>query len=111
MLARAGFGNDAFLPHPHGKQCLADGVVDLVRAGVIKVFTLEINLRAAVSLGEPPGKIQSARPANELCQVLIKLSVEFRVDDRRAIFLFQLLQRADQRFGNERSAIRAKPTA
>jgi hypothetical protein len=34
VLAGAGLGDDALLAHPLGEQHLADGVVDLVRAGV-----------------------------------------------------------------------------
>jgi hypothetical protein len=30
-----------------GQHGLADGVVDLVRAGVVQVFALEVDLRAA----------------------------------------------------------------
>jgi len=45
VLARARFCNNAWLAHLHGEQALADGVVDLVRAGMEQIFTLEINTR------------------------------------------------------------------
>ncbi len=51
MLAGAGLGDDAGLAHALGKQDLADAVVDLVRAGVVQLFALEIDLRAAEMLG------------------------------------------------------------
>ena len=35
------------LAHPRREQRLADGVVDLVRAGVVQVFALEQDARAA----------------------------------------------------------------
>jgi hypothetical protein len=47
MLAGAGLGDDAGLAHALGQQGLADGVVDLVRAGVVQVLALEQDLRAA----------------------------------------------------------------
>jgi hypothetical protein len=47
VLARAGLGDDARLAHAAGEQRLPDGVVDLVRAGVVQVFALEVDLRAA----------------------------------------------------------------
>ena len=47
MLAGAGLGDDARLAHAPGEQRLADGVVDLVRAGVVQVLALEQDPRAA----------------------------------------------------------------
>jgi len=55
MLARAGLGDDARLAHPFREKDLPHRVVDLVRAGVEQVFTLEINLR--------PGKFAVSRSA------------------------------------------------
>ena len=51
VLTRAGFGNHAFFAHAAGKQCLTDGVVDFVRAGVVQIFTLQPDLCAAQMLG------------------------------------------------------------
>jgi hypothetical protein len=47
VLAGTGLGDDAGLAHALGQHGLADGVVDLVRAGVVQVFALEQDLRAA----------------------------------------------------------------
>jgi hypothetical protein len=47
VLAGAGLGDDARLAHAPRQQGLADGVVDLVRAGVVEVLALEVDLRAA----------------------------------------------------------------
>lgn len=49
VLAGAGLGDDAGLAHAAGQQGLADGVVDLVRAGVVEVFALEQDLRPTTS--------------------------------------------------------------
>ncbi len=54
VLAGAGLGDDPPLAHPHRKQRLAEGVVDLVRAGMGQVFALEKDPRAARRLGQPP---------------------------------------------------------
>jgi hypothetical protein len=40
VLSGAGFGDNPRFAHPPGQQYLADGIVDLVRAGVIQVLTL-----------------------------------------------------------------------
>jgi hypothetical protein len=47
VLPGTGLGNDAWLAHAAGQQGLTNGVVDLVSAGVIEVFALEIDLRTA----------------------------------------------------------------
>jgi hypothetical protein len=46
VLAGAGLGHDAPRAQALGQQRLADGVVDLVRAGVRQVLALEPDLRA-----------------------------------------------------------------
>nr|GFD30312.1 hypothetical protein [Tanacetum cinerariifolium] len=43
VLARAGFGHNAPLAQALGHQYLADGVVNLVRAGVAQVLALEVD--------------------------------------------------------------------
>lgn len=47
VLPGAGLGDDFLLAHELGQQRLAQAVVDLVRTGVIEVFTLEVDLRTA----------------------------------------------------------------
>ncbi len=58
VLAGAGLGDDARLAHALGEQDLAEAIVDLVRAGVVQLLALEIDLRAAEMLGQPLGEIE-----------------------------------------------------
>ncbi len=60
VLARAGFRDDAGAAHALGQQDLADAVVDLVRAGVVQLFALQVDLGAAEMLGQPLGEIERA---------------------------------------------------
>ena len=46
MLPCAGFGDDLFLAHFFGQQDFADAVIDFMRAGMVQVFALEVNLCA-----------------------------------------------------------------
>ncbi len=57
MLAGTGLSDDALLAHACGQQCLADGVVDLVRTGVVQVLALEQDLRAADVIAQALGVI------------------------------------------------------
>jgi len=45
--ARTCLGDDALLAHALGEQGLTNGIVDLVRAGVVQVFSLQVYLRTA----------------------------------------------------------------
>ena len=47
VLSRASLRDHAGLAHPFGQQHLAKHVVDLVRACVVQVLALEVNLRSA----------------------------------------------------------------
>jgi hypothetical protein len=58
VLAGAGLGDDARLAHAAGEQDLAEAVVDLVRAGVVELVALEVDLRAAEFLGQPFSEIE-----------------------------------------------------
>ena len=50
VLARTRFGQHLGLAHVFGQQRFAQAVVDLVRAGVVQVFALEMDVRAALAL-------------------------------------------------------------
>src|SRR5690606_31417294 len=52
VLACAGLRDDPLFAHPAGKEDLAEGVVDLMSAGVEQVFALEVDLGTAEGLGK-----------------------------------------------------------
>ena len=54
-LTRPGLGNDPGLAHLTGQQCLAEDVVDLVRAGVVEILALEEDARPT-RVGTEPGR-------------------------------------------------------
>ena len=65
VLAGAGLGDDAALAQPPGEQRLADGVVDLVRAGVVQILALQPDPRAATSARiSALGQVERRRPAD-----------------------------------------------
>ena len=49
MLTGTGFSNDPLFTHAQSEESLTQGVVDLVGAGVIQVFTLEPDARTTIS--------------------------------------------------------------
>jgi len=108
VLAGPGLGDDALLAHPRGEQRLADGVVDLVRAGVVQVLALEQDLRAADLLAEALGVIDRAGTAHIVGQILVVGGDEGRIATRLVIGGRQLLQRPDQGLGDETPAVAAE---
>src|SRR3546814_19142277 len=77
---------------------LADAIVDLVRAGVIQLLALEVNLGAAEMLGEPLREIERARPSDIVLQIIGELGREGRVLLGRVIGLLDLEdQRSEER--------------
>ena len=66
MLSRAGFRNKPGLSHLFCQQRLAQHVVDLMCAGMVQVFALQINLCAAQIPGHFVCVIQPGWPSGVL---------------------------------------------
>ncbi len=111
VLAGAGFRDDPRLAHALGQQGLADSVVDLVRAGVIQILALEMDLRAAEFAAQTLCVIQRARTPHVVRQIRIEFGPEGRVLTQRRIGISQRLDGLHQGFGHETPAIRPEMTA
>ncbi|MNQ89294.1 hypothetical protein D3C85_1046000 [compost metagenome] len=98
--AGAGLGDDAFLAHAPRQQDLADAVVDLVRAGVVQLFALEVDLRAAAVFGQALGEVQRARAADVVALEVGQFLLEFRVVLGRFVFAGQVVDQRHQGFGD-----------
>ena len=61
VLTGPGLGDDALLAHLLGKQRLTQHVVDLVRSGVVQIFSLEEDPCATGVLGKALGLVQRRR--------------------------------------------------
>ena len=111
MLPRAGFSNHAFFAHAAGKQRLTDGVVDLVRAGVVQVFALQPDLRAAQMLGQPRGMVHGAGSADIMLQIVAERFPKRGVVFRGLVGRCQFLQGGNQGFGNVHAAVFAEKSS
>jgi hypothetical protein len=108
VLAGAGLGDDARLAHALGQQGLADDVVDLVRAGVVQVFALEVDLRAAGDLGPALGVVDRRRPADKVLELVAELVEEFWIFAVALVSFVELGKRVGQGFCDKRAAVRAE---
>ena len=75
VLTRAGLGDDALLAHLLGKERLAHRVVDLVRAGVVEILALEVDVRGAIVLGEALGEVQGVGAADVVFEDALELGL------------------------------------
>ena len=108
MLAGAGLGDHARLAHAPRQHGLADGVVDLVRAGVVEVFALQVDLRAAEFAAQALRVIDRRGPADVVRQFVAELGHEGRIGARLVVGGLQFIERVDQRLGHEGAAIDAE---
>ncbi len=109
--AGAGLGDHARLAHALGQQDLAEHIVHLVRAGVVAVLALEIDLRAAEMRGEPLGEIERRRAADIVAQIAVHLLAERRIVLRLVVGLLQIEDQRHQGLGDEAAAIEAEMPA
>src|SRR5438094_9822583 len=100
MVTRARLSNDAAFAHSSGEQGLAHSVVDLVRAGVQKIFALQINLRYASMCAQPLRMKQCRWPATIISQQLVEFAPKVRILTGTNELLPQLFERRDQSLRN-----------
>ena len=79
MLACAGFRNNALLAHALCQQALPKGIVDLVRAQMVKVFALEPYLRAAKVTAQIGAVEYRIGPPSVVGAKIIQLFLEGRI--------------------------------
>jgi len=90
------------------QQNLADAVVDLVRAGVVQLFALEVDLRATAELGQTLGEIQRARTSDVVTLEIGQLFLERRIFLGRLVFAGQIEDQRHQGFRHVAAAERAE---
>ena len=123
MHSGASLGDDAALAEAPRQQDLAQGVVELVRAGMVQVLALEVEPQAvgqtvgrrARSLGqdaglgqdlrtEPIGSVHGRGPAPVVELELAQLGPEARIVTRLPPGAFELVERRDERLGHVATA-------
>ena len=105
MLAGTRLGNDAALAHANRQQRLPHAVVDLVRAGVQQVLTLQVNLGTTKVLGEPRSKAQRGRTSAIIPEKTRKLCLKCLIAFGLLVRGLEFLERRHQRLGNVATSI------
>ena len=111
VLSRARLGDHARLAHSPREQRLADRVVDLVRARVIEVLALQVDLRAAEQFAPAPRVVDRARAADEVRELVLELGDELGIRAVALVRRAQFVERVHQRLGDEHAAVGAEVPA
>src|SRR5438270_5105330 len=111
VLARSGFGYQARLAHAQREQRLPQRVVELVRARVAEILTLQVDVPAAEMLSKTRRRIQRCRPPHERMPVAGQLQLKLRVGLRLVPHALELFEGAHQRLRDVLPAERPEPPA
>ena len=111
MLPGAGLGDDPALAHAPGEQDLADGVVDLVSAGVGELVALEVDAGAAELCAQALGQVERRRAAGVVGEPRRELRLKSRIVLRLLVGALQLEDQRHQGLGDEAAAVDAEPAA
>src|SRR5579864_1958952 len=111
VLSGARFCDDALFPHAPRQHRLAQAVVDLVRAGVQQVFTLDIDSRAAQLFSQPPREIERGRTSGVGMEQLVQFRLKCRIFARFEERALQLFERRHQHLGHVAPAVRSEMSA
>ncbi len=108
VLACAGFRDDARFAHSDGKNTLTDSVIDFVRAGMEKIFALEVNARAAESCGEARGELQRRGAASEILEEILEFGLEGGIAFSLFVGALEFLERDHEGFRDVATAVGAE---
>ncbi len=110
MLARTGLGDHPGLTHLACQQGLTQHVVDLVRTGVVEVFSFEKDVRTTGVFAEPGRLVQRRRPAGVVRLQAIELVEVSLVGAYLLVGRGDFLNDGHQRLGDESPAIDTEVT-
>ena len=108
MLTSTGLRDDAGFAHAAGEQDLANGVVDLVGAGVQQILALEVDFCPTELLREPFRQVERRRTTTKITQQRGEFFSKFRILPRGMVFVFQFAQGGHQRLGDKHPAVLAE---
>jgi hypothetical protein len=97
VLPGPGLGDDALLAHPFGEQSLTECIVDLVRAGVCQIFSLEVDPGPASEIRQVPREVEGRRSADVISRQTVDNVLELGITASLSVGGFQLVEGRHQR--------------
>jgi len=104
MLAGARLGDHPVLAHAPGEERLAEGVVDLVGAGVAEVLAFEVNIGPAIMAGQACRIVKQGFPSGVFLKVTAEFRLEIRIILRFCVKILQFIQCGHDGFRYETAA-------
>jgi len=101
MLSSPGFGHQFLAFHATREQRLADGVVELMGAGVDQVLALEVDLCTATVFRQTSTKIERSGPSYVIREIAFQVPSKSWVAPSLLVGLGDFEQRGHQGFGDE----------
>ena len=108
VLSGTGFCDHARLAHAPGHHRLTDAVIHLVGTGVIEVFALQVDLRAAEQVGPALGMVNRAWAPDVVLQIVLELGDESRIGHTFGVRQTQLFERGHERLCDKDAAVRTE---
>ena len=108
VLTCARLCDNTLLAHALCKQRLSERVVDFVGTRMQKVFAFQIDIRLAVVLRQPLGKVEVRRATRIVTEITAKLREELLIRTVFQICLFQLVQCGHRDLGHILPAVVAE---
>jgi hypothetical protein len=110
VLSCSGLRDDTRLSHSFGQQHLTHSVVNLVGAGVVQIFTLEVDSCSTTLLGQTFGKIERIRATDKMTQQVFQLSIKLWIKFCIFIRLRKFIKGLHECFGDISPSILTKTT-
>ena len=107
MHTRPGLRNHALFAHAPRKQRLSDGIVDLVRSGMVQILAFEIDSRPAAEFSKTLCEIKRRFAPDVILQQLFEFRLKHRIVFRFFVFPLQLMQSFHQGLRYILSAVNA----
>ncbi len=105
VLARSRLSDDPRLAHASREQRLTNGIVDLVRTGMIEIFAFQVDLGAAEPLTEPPRKVERRGPTDIVPEVRFHFANKIDIVTVTFISRTQLDQRLHECLGDKHASV------
>eukprot|EP00123_Amoebidium_parasiticum_P018125 comp24111_c0_seq1/m.43620 comp24111_c0_seq1/g.43620 ORF comp24111_c0_seq1/g.43620 comp24111_c0_seq1/m.43620 type:complete len:376 (+) comp24111_c0_seq1:537-1664(+) len=105
VLTSTSLGHNLLLAHLLGKQSLSNAVVDFVGASMVKILSLQVDLRTPDLLRKALAVEDGGWAAHKLLEQLTVLPLEFRVHLHLVVCLSDVLQNGLQMGGHKAATV------